>query len=187
MSFFFFSLSGGCKLIRDFVFPARSCQEKCGRIRGQGDRVVGKIAIRFSKREKQNWRRPRSNVRPNSKHNIGIFFFFCKKRFFIPFVAVDKKKFMDNSSVVTHTIYDRVTSPISSFHTFPPGLLIQSFIMFLISSQSRLITLAPLSRRSCSPPKKFSFSASTTVRILYRIQVAEHLFIIRNIKISARL
>lgn len=82
---------------------------------------------------------------------------------------------MDNSSVVTHTIYDRVTSPISSFHTFPPGLLIQSFIMFLISSQSRLITLAPLSRRSCSPPKKFSFSASTTVRILYRIQVAEHM------------
>lgn len=72
---FFFSLSGGqCKLIRDFVFPARSCREKYGRIRGQGDRVVGKIAIRFSKREKQNWRRPRSNVRPNSKHNIGIFF-----------------------------------------------------------------------------------------------------------------
>lgn len=88
--FFFFSFWGGqCKLIRDFVFPARSCREKCGRIRGLGDRVVGKIAIRFSKREKQNWQRPRSSVRPNSKHDIGIF--FLKKRFFIPFVAVDKK------------------------------------------------------------------------------------------------
>lgn len=78
--FFFLFLGGQCKLIRDFVFPAKSCREKCGRIRGLGDRVVGKIAIRFSKREKQNWQRPRSSVRPNSKQrHWHIFFFFFEK------------------------------------------------------------------------------------------------------------